>query len=188
MKTTKPDNNTCEQCGAGFYRPPSRSVGRFCGWECVLAYRATVLKGRPVPQFFDPGVEGKRLEGVRSPERRARMREIQTGRTRTSEMTRRGSARHGRAIHFTVKSPAGVSYVVDNLAEFVRSHAALFDPADVVDRSRTRATYACRATVGLRSLQSRVGTRLSWKGWTLAFGCKDELRPVAVGVEVYANN
>ena len=27
----------------------------------------------------------------------------------------------------------------------------------------------------LRSLRVRVATRLSWKGWTLTFGCDDEL-------------
>jgi hypothetical protein len=191
MSVKTANNKTCAQCGAGFHRPPSKAGARFCGMACVLAYRATQLRGKPVPQFLDPLAREKWLVALRTPERRRRMSELLTGRARATDKTRRGSAWHYKALHFTVKSPAGVSYRVDNLSEFVRSHVVLFDPADVVDRSRTRATYACRATVGLRSLRSRVGTRLSWKGWTLAFGCQDELGRVAMNVEEakrYANN
>jgi hypothetical protein len=144
-----------------------------------------------VPHFLDPLVREKRLRGLRAPERVERMRELMIGRPRASELTRRGSVRHYKALHFSVKSPAGLTYQVDNLSEFVRSHPHLFDPADVINRSRMRASYQCRATQGLRKLRAVAGTRLSWKGWTLTFGCQDELGRQAVSEEairVYENN
>jgi hypothetical protein len=173
----------CADCGRVEVRTPF-AAGKYlrCA-ECGAAYRAARLKGKPLPHVVDPLVREKWLEAVRTPEYRERIREVMTGREMATEITRRGSARHFKALHFTVRTPAGVPYRVDNLAEFVRSHPHLFDPADVVDRSRVRASYQSRATAGLAKLRAVVGTRLSWKGWTLAFGCQDELgrRAMAVG-------
>ena len=123
------------------------------------------------------------MQALRTPEHRERMREMVTGREMQTEITRRGSPRHFKALHLTLRTPAGVPYRVDNLCEFVRSHPHLFDPADVVNRSRMRASYQSRATAGLGKLQTASGRALSWKGWTLTFGCTDELGRRALSAE-----
>ena len=181
----------CKDCGRVEMRRPNE-VRRFlrCG-ECGAAYRAARLKGQPLPSVTDPVAREKWLKAMRAPEYRERLRELVTGRLMLTEITRRGSPRHFKALHFTVRTPAGVPYPVDNLCEFVRSHSHLFDAADVVNRSRHRSSYQSRATVGLGKLQAATRTALSWKGWTLTFGYRDELGRQAVSAEAirfYENN
>ncbi len=181
----------CKDCGRVEMRTPNEAR-RFqrCG-ECGAAYRATRLKGQPLPSVTDPVARENWLKALRAPEHRERMREMVTGREMQTEITRRGSARHFKALHFTVRTPAGVPYQVDNLCEFVRSHQHLFDPADVVGYRRQSSSYQSRATVGLGRLQAASGKVLSWKGWTLTFGCRDELGRQAMSPEairVYENN
>ena len=181
----------CRDCGRVELRAPSHAkANKRCG-ECGAAYQLVRRKGLPLPPAVDPVAREKWLQALRTPEHRERMREMVTGREMLTEITRRGSPRHFKALHFTVRTPAGVPYQVDNLCEFIRSHAHLFDPADVVNRSRHRSSYQSRATVGLGKLQTASGRSLSWKGWTLTFGCADELGRQAVSPEairVYENN
>jgi hypothetical protein len=132
---------------------------------------------------LDPVARERWLNVQRAPERRERLRKFMTGRVLETEKTRSGSARHCKALHFAVKSPAGVTYRVDNLCEFVRSHRELFLPEDTVNLLRGRGGYSSHASRGLAKLQTVVGTRLTWKGWTLAFGCRDELARQALSVE-----
>ena len=173
----------CRDCGRVQLRIASDAKRYLRCAECGAAYRAARLRGRPLPHVTDPVARERWLRTMRSPEHRECLSEALTGHLKGTEKTRRGSARHIRALHFWVKTPAGVPYQVDNLSEFVRSHLELFDPEDVVNRSRVRASYQSRATAGLGKLQAVVGTRLSWKGWTLAFGCRDELGRQALSVE-----
>ena len=128
-----------------------------------------IITVQNVPHVVDPLVHRKWLEAVQSPQHRERLSKRLTGQVKDTDLTRRNSPRHARALHLTVRSPAGVPYLVDNLSAFVRAHPELFDPEDVVNRSRKRASYQSRATAGLRKLRAIVGTRLSWKGWTLAY-------------------
>ena len=173
----------CRDCGREEMRTPgaARRYQR-CG-PCGAAYRGELSRGRPLAHVVDPVVRERWLRSQRSPERRERVSRMLTGRARVTELTRRDSPRHAMALHIAVKSPAGVTYLVDNVAAFVRSHPELFDREDVVDRSPRAGSYRSRAAAGLRTLQSVAATRLSWKGWTLAFGCRDELgrRPLAAG-------
>lgn len=164
----------CQDCGRVEVRRGGKARYVRCG-QCGAAYRAARLRGKPLPHVIDPTVREKWLIAQRTPERRQQMSELMTGREMTTEKTRRGSVRHFKALHFCVRSPAGVVYRVDNLSEFVRSNPQLFDPADVVNRSPHPASYQSRASAGLRKLQAVVGTRLSWKGWTLTFGWQDEI-------------
>lgn len=174
----------CRDCGRVEQRLPNVARRYLRCAECGAAYRAARLKGKPLPHVVDPVARENWLKALQAPEHRERISAQMMGRVMATDLTRRGSARHFKALHFTVRTPAGVPYRVDNLSEFVRSHPHLFDPADVVNRSRMRASYQSRATAGLRRLQAVVGTRLSWKGWTLTFGCADELGRRAVsGVE-----
>jgi hypothetical protein len=172
-------------------RVPSEAQHERC-WACAVAYNAARLREKSLVQRLDPVALAKWLEGQRSPERRERLRQVLTGRAKATEKTRRGSARHCRALHCTVRTPAGVPHRVDNLSEFVRTHPDLFAPEDVVNQLRGRAGYQSRATRGLARLQSESDTRLSWKGWTVTFGCQDELgRQALSGEEVirpYGNN
>ena len=181
----------CRDCGRVELRVRSVALRERC-WACAVAHLSAELKARPLLQRLDPVAQERWLEAQRSPERREQLRKRMTGRVMHTEKTRRGSARHCRALHFTVKSPAGVSYRVDNLAEFVRTHSDLFLPEDVKNGMSGRAGYHSRATRGLGSLRVVVGTKLSWKGWTLAFGCLDELGRQALGAEEavrpYGNN
>ena len=180
----------CKDCGRVELRVPSEAQHERC-WACAMAYNAAKLREKPLVQRLDPLALAKWLEWQRSPERRERLREVMTGRAKATEKTRRGSARHCRALHCTVRTPAGVPHRVDNLSEFVRTHPDLFDPEDVVNRLRGRAGYQSRATRGLARLQSESDTRLSWKGWTVTFGCADELGRQAVrpeAIRVHENN
>ena len=148
---------------------------------CAEVYLGAQLRARPRAHVVDPVVRERWLKTQQAPERRERMRELMTGRDMVTELTRRGSPRHFKALHITVRSPDGVPYRVDNVAAFVRGHPELFSPEDVVSRDPRRGWYRSRAAAGLRRLQSASGTSASWKGWTLTFGCQDEFgrRPLA---------
>jgi hypothetical protein len=165
----------CCDCGRVELRRPSLAQRYLRCAACGAAHRVERQKGKPLPCMGDPASREKWLKALQSPEHRERQSEILSGRVKQTELTRRGSPRHAMALHFRVRSPAGVTYQVDNLSEFVRSNPGLFDPEDVVNRYQKPASYASRATNGLRKLRAVVGTRLSWKGWTLALGCDDEL-------------
>jgi hypothetical protein len=178
----------CKDCGRTEVRTPYEAGRRLRCADCGAAYRAARLKGQPLPHTVDPLVRERWLGSLQTPEHRRQMSELMTGRVMATEKTRRGSARHFKALHFTVRSPRGVTYRVDNLAEFVRSNPQLFEPADVVNRSRKRRSYQSRASAGLRKLRAVVGTRLSWKGWTLTFGCRDELGRVEMSSEALRND
>ena len=181
----------CKDCGRVELRKPSLAQHERC-WKCAVAHRTAGMKAKPLMHRLDPVARENWLKGQRAPERRERVREWMTGRVMETEKTRRGSARHCKALHFTVRTPAGVPYQVDNLCEFVRTHPDLFDPEDLRNYLRDRAGYQSRATEGLRKLRAVAGTRLSWKGWTLTFGCQDELGRQALGAEEairpYGNN
>lgn len=181
----------CRDCGREEMRTPGEARRHERCAACGAAYRGEQLKRRPMAHVVDPVVRERWLRSQRSPERRERISQIQTGRARMTELTRRDSPRHAMALHIAVKSPAGVTYRVDNVSAFVRGHAELFAPEDVVDRRRGDGGYWSRAAAGLRRLQCVAHTRLSWKGWTLTFGCQDELGRQAVSTEEiqsYGNN
>ena len=181
----------CRDCGREEMRKPSVARSHERCEACGAAFRGEQLKRRPLAHVVDPVVRERWLRSQRSPERRERIRQRQTGRARVTELTRLDSPRHAAALHIAVKSPAGVTYLVDNVAAFVRGHPELFAPEDVVNRRPPGTGYKSRASCGLCRLQSVAGTRLSWKGWTLTFGCQDELGRQAVNAEairVYENN
>lgn len=173
----------CRDCGCEEMRPPWEARRYERCRPCAAVYLGAQLRERRPPHLTDPVAWERWLKGQQAPERRERMRELMTGREQVTELTRRGSPRHFRALHITVRSPAGVPYRVDNVAAFVRGHPELFSPEDVVSRDPRPGWYRSRAAAGLRRLQSASGTAGSWKGWTLTFGCQDELgrRPLAAG-------
>lgn len=90
---------------------------------------------------------------------------------KTTVLTARGMPEHPKARHISVCSPTRRVYQIDNIAEFVRAHPDLFDPADTVEKSshvgRNGTVRTYRAAQGISSLCRKVNTRLSWKGWTL---------------------
>jgi hypothetical protein len=170
----------CADCGNVMLVTPSYVKAHTLCKKCAFVRTKTRYAGKPMLHVTNPDVREAWLRAITSKECRAKISNRLIGRIADTEITRKNSPKHCMALHFSVRSPAGVTYRVDNLCAFVRNNPDLFDAADVVNRSRTRSSYASRATSGLRHLQSRVGTRLSWKGWTLTFGIRDELnrRPI----------
>ncbi len=66
-----------------------------------------------------------------------------------------------------IKSPDGITYHATNAQYFVRTHKALFNDADTIERGATRVS---RAAHGLRLLDPKLKSGYPiWKGWTWDF-------------------
>lgn len=76
---------------------------------------------------------------------------------------------HSRAKNWCVKSPDNKSYSFKNVGHFVRTHAHLFHPDDVILKYK-KGTFKshCNAIQGLLSLSPRQKSpKGTWKGWRI---------------------
>lgn len=157
---------TCSDCGVTRSLPPSLAKHKRC-LACASVINTAALNEQRV------GTKRKKwLKALRASV--PQVREKLIGRKLMTPLTMRNSKQHHSAKHFTVCSPAGVRYQVDNICAFVQNNSHLFDTEDVKNRSKTK-TYQSRASVGIGSLCKRSANVGSWKGWVLSYGERDRL-------------
>ena len=158
----------CVVCGGEFHTDSTTRRKITCSIECFgkLTSERNKKAGTNPIQYRD---ESKWLASLQTEENRLRNSKLHLGAVRSSPLAKRFAKTHWRASHFWVKSPLGDIYKVDNVRGFVNSNTELFFPEDVVwvQQGKYR-NLSCRASNGLSSLVKKVGTRNSWKGWTLA--------------------
>lgn len=70
---------------------------------------------------------------------------------------------HWKSKYWELMGPDRQTYRFVNLNEFIRAHAHLFDPGDLVWRGKGKC--ACRASKGIRQLYQTRRAPLTWKGW-----------------------
>jgi hypothetical protein len=186
---------TCQHCGSVFSVTVEQKARKFCSHACkvksqtkarpvacpgcgVVKVRALAdphvycfkcgHKNRAAERVGQPVTHGPEwLASVKSKARREKLSKSRNGWVCKTALTKKGSPHHPKAADFFVRSPSNVVYWVRNIAEFVRRNPGLFHPDDIVNNSKKRATYSCKATAGLCSLIRTVETRGSWKGWQL---------------------
>jgi hypothetical protein len=90
-------------------------------------------------------------------------------RKKVSETGTSKGEKHQKAGVWHLKSPNNVSYSFKNLEHFIRSHAHLFHPDDIVRKlKKNGGSFWCRAGMGLNSLSPRCkNPKGSWKGWRI---------------------
>ena len=111
--------------------------------------------------------EARRFRAFSTDEFAEKTRILHAGKIKRSDLTRRFSEKHSKAIPFSIRSPRGVVYVGKGIRKFVHEHEHLFDSVDVEWMTgKYGLPTSCRASNGLSSLFKLEGTRLSWKGWT----------------------
>lgn len=72
---------------------------------------------------------------------------------------------HSGAKDWHLVDPSGTEHRFRNLSLFIRSHAELFDPDDILPRG-LNGTGPCRAATGLSNIRPDRKKRVErWKGW-----------------------
>lgn len=143
--------------------------------ECGRAYN-TVAKMR--------GKLGKSHQGAKSPRKdkgisrpqphlnRLEYQALATAKAKASPKAGRFES-NTKAKTWTLKSPDNKTYTFTNLMHFVRTNPHLFDPDDVVWRTKSNGVEWCRASSGLALLAKRKKAPTRWKGWRLISLTKD---------------
>ena len=129
--------------------------------------------GVHAPQFCSHSCSSKSTSSSRwTQTNRDKISNHRRGKERESEKVKLGITNHG-SRHGLIRSPRGLIYEFNNLAQFVRDNEKLFMPEDVVwikpknKIGTTLGNLKCRALSGLYSLINPRTTKGSWKGWTV---------------------
>lgn len=159
------ETRDCAFCGKKFVVNRRSPKCVTCSRECANVRHGMLMSklGHTPLRYRD---EKLWLASVQSEAHRQKVSHKHLG-VRQNGESRRFNPRHFKAVEMFVRSPANVVYYVQNIRKFVAEHACLFEPDDVLWRKLPSGLPAgCRAANGLASLNKRIGTRLSWKGWT----------------------
>lgn len=110
--------------------------------------------------------EEKRIAALKSDKFREFVSQAKKGVPLKTDMTKRGSDKHARAIHGWLRSPDNTTHEFRNLAKFVGENRHLFSEEDTTHKPyKESLSYRCNAISGLHSVIR--GRRGSWKGWTV---------------------
>jgi len=165
----KADHFPCPRCGVKFYRKKS-DAHHHCK-KCVREILSERNKafGITPRSVANEHTEEKRVAVLRSKEHRELLSRVFTGVPKKTDALRKYSTRHWKSHDVFFRSPVNKMYHAVNIEAFVHAHQNLFEPEDVEMRynKKTGLPTDCKASCGLRSLCKKVGTRGSWKGWTL---------------------